>query len=142
MIQEPVTEEDRRLAVAQLKRAAGEYDKANRHGRAERLRSLAMQVDDGRDPLLDQKEFAALAGVGEHTTNQWSVRDKEGAQNPPLPPMDPDSLHQRPAWRFTVLVGYLKDDRQVRWPPGAAGRPGTRGKRHFSQRTGTAAGRV
>lgn len=118
-----ITEEDRQLAIHQLREQAALAETDGRGElRARQLRQLADRAEAGEDPLLGLRQWAALAGVQENTTGQWVERNRKGTQFPPLPDPDPDSFDRRQVWRLSQLIAYLKEPEARRWPPNRAAR--------------------
>lgn len=84
------------------------------------------------DPLIDQPMIAALAGVRVATVYQWVLRTDAGLLDPPFPQPDDDRYKDKPQYRLSTVLTWLWPKR---WPPGASGRPESRGPRKARRNT-------
>lgn len=82
------------------------------------------------DRMIGLNQIAAVAGVAKGTPIQWRQRTARGelTGDKAFPePDDQETFPDKPMWRISTVVNYLIATR--RWPPGAAGRPESRGPR-------------
>lgn len=83
------------------------------------------------DPLIDLPMIAKLAGVQSSTPGQWIQRSKSGLLLPPFPEPADSRYPDKPQYRaISQVVNWLWPKR---WPPGASGRPESRGPRKARQ---------
>lgn len=89
---------------------------------------LGLDTDADPDPLIDLPMIAKLAGVADGTPGQWVQRSKKGQLKRPFPKVADNRYTDKPQWRaVSQVIPWLIDTH--RWPPGAAGRPESRGPR-------------
>ncbi len=94
------------------------------------IETLGWQLRPDEDPAVALPEIAKLAGVAQGTPTQWRARTLRGelVGERAFPEPDDDRYADKPQWKaIKTIIPWLK--RTKRWPPGAAGRPESRGPR-------------
>lgn len=99
--------------------------------------ALGWDLSAEEDPLVGLPEIAKVAGVSIGTPTQWRARTRRGELKGDRAFPDPDDPRypDKPQWRaIKTIIPWLKRTR--RWPPGAAGRPESRGPRETAGKPG------
>lgn len=111
---------------AEIRRIVGEILRERSNG--------TIDLTKESDPLIDQPMIAALAGVQNATVYQWLTRSKAGLLLPAFPEPDDSRYVDKPQWRaISTVVNWLWPRR---WPPGASGRPESRGPKQAGKAKG------